>query len=67
MHKGMQMDINQHETVTISLEEYNDLLDDKIFLLALQNAGVDNWSGYDYAKEIYQDIKNISKISIHSR
>lgn len=60
MHKGMQMDINQHETVTISLEEYNDLLDDKIFLLALQNAGVDNWSGYDYAKEIYQDIKNDS-------
>ena len=56
MHKGMQMDINQHETVTISLEEYNDLLDDKIFLLALQNAGVDNWS----AKEIYQDIKNDS-------
>lgn len=60
MHKGMQMDINQHETVTISLEEYNDLLDDKIILLALQNAGVDNWSGYDYAKEIYQDIKNDS-------
>ena len=46
----------ENETVTITKEEYEDLLDDRVFLLALHNAGVDNWSGYEYAlREISGD------------
>ncbi len=41
------------KTVTISEEEYKELLDNQRFLLALQNAGVDNWGGYDYALDEY--------------
>lgn len=30
--------------------------DDWIFLNCLRNAGVDNWSGYEYAQEEYAEI-----------
>jgi len=36
-------------TVTITTEEYESLLADYRVLVALQNAGVDNWEGYDFA------------------
>lgn len=42
------------ETVTISKEEYDDLVESYQWLCALESAGVDNWCGYDYAKEILQ-------------
>lgn len=42
--------------VTISVEEYDRLMDDSIFLNCLRNAGVDNWDGYDFACEEYQQI-----------
>ena len=45
------------KTVTISVEEYNDLLDDAEFLNALRMAGVDNWDGYDEAINIYQSAR----------
>lgn len=41
--------------VTIPLSEYNDLLDSDRFLRALDAAGVDNWIGYDHAREIYNE------------
>lgn len=31
-----------------------------LFLEALEAAGVDNWDGYDYAMELYQDKLNES-------
>ena len=31
------------------------LLDDSDFLDCLKSAGVDNWDGYDLAKEMYYD------------
>lgn len=37
--------------VTIPKEEYGELLEDQRFLQALEAAGVDNWVGYDIAKE----------------
>jgi len=46
------MEENQ-DTVTISRKVYEDLLDDSFKLNCLENAGVDNWSGYDYAMEEY--------------
>ena len=45
------------KTVTISEEEYEDLLDDVEFLNALRMAGVDNWDGYDEAIDIYQSAR----------
>jgi hypothetical protein len=41
------------ETVTISREEYQDLLEFSNWLDALNDAGVDNWDGIEYAREIY--------------
>lgn len=40
--------------VEIELEEYENLLDCQAFLEALQEAGVDNWQGYDEARKLYQ-------------
>ena len=44
------------ETVTISKEEYESLLEDSDKLLALEGAGVDNWSGYDEAMEMMREM-----------
>jgi hypothetical protein len=44
------------ETVTISKEEYESLLEDSNKLLALEGAGVDNWEGYDEAMEMMREM-----------
>lgn len=36
-------------TVTISVKEYQELLEDQRLLDALRGAGVDNWEGWDDA------------------
>lgn len=38
--------------VPISKERYEELLKSEHELVCLQAAGVDNWSGYDYAMEM---------------
>lgn len=43
------------EMVTITKEEYEELLNDRRVLVALEMAGVDNWDGYDYAMEILEE------------
>lgn len=40
------------ETITITKAEYDSLKEDENLLLALQSAGVDNWEGYSYAREL---------------
>ena len=45
------------ETVTISKKEYESLLEDQKLLICLQNAGVDNWEGYDYALEMMEETE----------
>ena len=42
------------DPVTISRAEYDRLKVDQEFLECLQAAGVDNWSGYDYAQEMME-------------
>ena len=37
--------------ITITETEYDQLIKDQELLRALQNAGVDNWEGYDSALE----------------
>ena len=48
---------NMEETITISKKEYESLLEDQKLLQALQGAGVDNWSGYDYAIEMMREME----------
>ena len=42
------------ETVEITKREYEGLLADVEFLGCLEMAGVDNWSGYDFAKDMME-------------
>ena len=47
------------ETITISKEEYARLLEDSHFLQCLEDAGVDNWDGYSFSREMYNSEKNL--------
>jgi hypothetical protein len=42
-------------TITITMEEYEELKRDQDFLNCLAAAGVDNWEGYEYAQELMDD------------
>jgi hypothetical protein len=39
----------------ISDEEYQEFRQAEDWVNALEIAGVDNWEGYDYARELYQE------------
>ena len=39
------------EMVTITRQEYDRLTQESIFLSYLEAAGIDNWDGYELAKE----------------
>ena len=41
-----------YETITISRDKYEELLRAQAMLSALENAGVDNWSGYPFAMSL---------------
>lgn len=43
------------EVVTISKDEYEQLLEDSSFLQCLEAVGVDNWEGYEEAREMYKE------------
>lgn len=43
---------SKEETVTIKKSEYDFLVEREEWLSYLEAAGVDNWSGYDYAIEM---------------
>lgn len=49
------------ETVTISKEEYDLLMDGGRLLAALEAAGVDNWQGWDAAMDIYKELEVVSE------
>ena len=46
-------DFPKEETITITIAEYNDLLDDARWRACVEGAGVDNWDGFDWAMEEY--------------
>lgn len=54
------------ETVTISKKEYESLKDDSFKLQCLENGGVDNWEGYDFAMEEYWRAHLISSKDTYS-
>ena len=43
------------DKIEISQDEYEQLKEDSEWLECLNAAGVDNWDGCDYAREIYQE------------
>lgn len=43
------------DQITISVKEYDQLLEDSRFLCALRGAGVDNWDGYEEAQEMLEE------------
>jgi len=43
------------QTVTITQEEYEEFLETRRWLGALESAGVDNWEGYDEAVALFQN------------
>lgn len=47
--------MEQEEKITISLEEYESLLEQVRWLECLELAGVDNWEGYDEAVSMFQE------------
>lgn len=44
-----------NEYITITVEEYEDLLESQAWLGALEAAGVDNWHGIDFAIELLHE------------
>lgn len=50
------IDIFQHILDELQRTE-KEIEDEGNWLCALESAGVDNWEGYDYAREIYNDMK----------
>jgi hypothetical protein len=55
------MSNEEKEMISITKEEYDELLENSAWLLALEDAGVDNWSGFDYAGELYREQKKDQK------
>lgn len=45
--------------VQITEEQFNDFMDNQIWIDSLEEAGVDNWEGYDYARGLYQEKVNL--------
>lgn len=47
--------MNVEEKVILDPEDYEEMLEELRFLRCLEAAGVDNWDGYDYAQEMFQE------------
>ena len=54
---------NSHlkEKITIDKTYFDQLKDDSFFLNCLRNAGVNNWEGWDYACEEYEESEEITE------
>lgn len=50
-----EFSLNHHDSLKNISEFIAELEKDQRMLLALEGAGVDNWSGYDYALEALED------------
>ena len=48
----------EEETVTIPKSEYEELKKRDLWLQALEDAGVDNWSGMDCAHDLLKEYQN---------
>jgi hypothetical protein len=53
-----QIVIPKEDQITISTEEYNELLNESLFLQALIACGVDNWDSYSDAQEMLEELES---------
>lgn len=53
-----QPDPSGREFASIDLRELRDLREGARKLRALETAGVDNWTDYDYAMELYREVED---------
>jgi len=51
----MYGDIKDDGMLLVSQKRYEELLEQEAWLLALENAGVDNWDGIDFARELFNE------------
>ena len=51
--------LDKMDMVTITKEEYNELCNIRSWLNCLEVAGVDNWEGYSYAKDLASNIMEV--------
>ncbi len=49
---------NMNGTITLSEKDFDFLLSRDNWLCELENAGVDNWDGYEYAREAFNEENN---------
>jgi hypothetical protein len=54
--KAMGKKEGEEEMVSITKKEYDELKKDSAFLACLEGAGVDNWCGYDDAREMMTEL-----------
>lgn len=47
--------MNNFQTVTISVNRYEELIKTERLLECLYATGLDNWDGYDYAIDMFED------------
>lgn len=47
------------DNIELTLERYTELLNSHAMLIALEDAGVDNWEGYDEAMQNYNEEHDI--------
>ena len=47
--------MDEPEMITIRKADYDALIESANFLSCLEQAGVDNWCGYDFAREICRE------------
>ena len=47
------------ETITISKKDYDKMMSELLWLCCLEEAGVDNWEGIDFAREAYDEAINV--------
>lgn len=46
------------KTITLKYEDYEELCDSQRFLDLLEAYGVDNWDGYDMARQEFNEAKD---------
>ena len=49
--------MSETKVVTISADQYEQLLEDSMWLSALRAAGVANWDGYNYAIKLFMSLR----------
>jgi hypothetical protein len=53
---------NKQEMITITKAEFDSMIEDIEWLTCLEDAGVDNWSGIEFAIQLHKEMKEANGI-----